>query len=265
LFPLFAAAQRAPGGFIPGQQRPSGDPAAIERGKTLYGIQCTGCHGADLRGGDMGGPNLLRSQAILGDVDGEKIIPILQGSRQDAGMPAFKFNPDEMKGVAAYLRSVALTIGRQGMPPTAVAPASILVGDAKAGQQYFDAKCAACHSATGDLKGLAARISDARMLQNTWVSGGGGGRRRGPAAESNAPPVTATVALPSGAITGRLVRIDAFEVSIALEDGTVRSVRRTGAMPKVEVHDPLQAHRDLLAVYTDQDIHNITAYLATLK
>jgi cytochrome c oxidase cbb3-type subunit 3 len=265
LLALPLAAQRGPGGFIPGEQRKSGDPAAIERGKTIYGIQCTGCHGADLRGGDMGGPNLLRSQSLLSDVDGEKITPILQGSRQDAGMPAFKFSPEEMKSVAAYLRSVALTIGRQGMPPTAVAPANILVGDAKAGQQYFDAKCAGCHSATGDLKGIAARISDARMLQNTWVAGGGGGRRRGPAAESNAPPVTATISLPSGAITGRLLRIDDFEVSIVLEDGTVRSVRRSGAVPKVEVHDPMQAHRELLPVYTDQDIHNITSYLATLK
>ena len=266
LIPLCLAAQRGgPGGFIPGGQRKSGDPAAIERGKTIYGIQCTGCHGADLRGGDMGGPNLLRSQALLSDIDGEKINPILQGSRQDAGMPAFKFSPEEMKAVAAYLRSAALTIGRQGMPPTAVAPASIVVGDAKAGQQYFDSKCASCHSATGDLKGIAGRLSDARVLQSTWVAGGGGGRRRGPAAESNAPPVTATVTLPAGAISGRLLRIDDFEVSIVLEDGTVRTFRRTGAVPKVEVHDPMQAHRDLLAVYTDQDIHNITAYLATLK
>jgi len=268
LLPLCLAAQGrgGGGGFIPGQQRPTADPAVIERGKTLYGIQCTGCHGADLRGGDMGGPNLLRSQSLLSDVDGEKVIPILQGSRQDAGMPAFKFSPEDMKAVAAYLRSVAATIGRQGMPPTAVLPTNILVGDAKAGQQYFDKKCASCHSATGDLKGIAARITDARQLQNTWVSGGGGGgRRRGPAAEGAAKPVTATVTLPTGPITGRLVRIDDFEVSILLEDGTVRSVRRTGAVPKVEVHDPLEAHRDLLGVYSDDDIHNITAYLATLK
>jgi cytochrome c oxidase cbb3-type subunit 3 len=267
LVPICLAAQgRGAGGFIPGQQRPTADPTVVERGKTLYGVQCTGCHGADLRGGDMGGPNLLRSQAILGDVDGEKVIPILQGSRQDSGMPAFPFGAEDMKAVAAYLRSVALTIGRQGMPPTAVAPANILVGDAKAGQQYFDSKCAGCHSAAGDLTGIATRVADARALQNTWVSGGGGGgRRRGQEAESNAPVVTATIALPGGPISGRLVRLDDFEVSVALEDGTVRSVRRTGAVPKVEVHDPLQPHRDLLAVYTDEDIHNLTAYLATLK
>lgn len=253
------------GGFVPGQQRPTGDPAEIARGKTLYGIQCTGCHGADLRGGDMGGPNLLRSQAVLGDMNGEQIIPILQGSRQSQGMPAFKFSGEEMKAVAAYLRSVAAMIGRQGTPPTAVAPTNILVGDAKAGQAYFDSKCASCHSVSGDLKGIASRITDARMLQNTWVSGGGGGRRRGPE-QAAAGPITVKVTLPSGeAVSGKLVRIDDFEVSVGLEDGTVRSFRRTGAVPKVEVQDPLQAHRDLLAVYSDKDIHDVTAYLATLK
>src|ERR1700719_2483297 len=72
---------RSPGGFVPGQQRPPGDPVQIARGKTLYGISCTGCHGADLRGGDLGGPNLLRSQLALSDRDGELILPIIQGSR----------------------------------------------------------------------------------------------------------------------------------------------------------------------------------------
>src|SRR2546425_11243607 len=76
------------GGFVPGQQRPPGDPVRIARGKTLYGISCTGCHGADLRGGDLGGPNLLRSQVALSDKDGELIVPIIQGGRKDTGMPA---------------------------------------------------------------------------------------------------------------------------------------------------------------------------------
>src|ERR1700756_518924 len=87
------AGGRRAGGFVPGQQRPPGDPAQIARGKTLYGISCTGCHGADLRGGDMGGPNLLRSQVALSDRDGELILPIIQGSRKDSGMPAIEMNP----------------------------------------------------------------------------------------------------------------------------------------------------------------------------
>src|SRR5215468_3348511 len=81
---------RGGGGFVPGQQRPPGDPEQIARGKTLYGISCTGCHGADLRGGDLGGPNLLRSQLALSDQDGEKIVPVIQGSRQSSGMPAIE-------------------------------------------------------------------------------------------------------------------------------------------------------------------------------
>ena len=64
---------------------------------------------------------------------------------------------------------------------------------------------------------------------------------------------------------GRLVRIDDFLVTVALADGTLRSFRRDGDVPKVEVHDPMQAHRDLLAVYTDKDMHDVTAYLVTLK
>ena len=88
---------RRAGGFVPGQQRPAGDPAQIARGKTLYGISCTGCHGTDLRGGDLGGPNLLRSQVALADKDGELILPIIQGSRQDAGMPVVSMSPEELR------------------------------------------------------------------------------------------------------------------------------------------------------------------------
>src|SRR6266700_2376818 len=129
------------GGFVPGQQRPPGDPAQIARGKTLYGIGCTGCHGADLRGGDLGGPNLLRSQVALSDQDGELIVPIVQGSRQNTGMPAIEMSPDDAKAVAAYVRSVMETIGRQGTPPETGAPApSVLVGNASEGQAYFAAK-----------------------------------------------------------------------------------------------------------------------------
>src|SRR5438067_2769684 len=101
--PPQAGAGRRAGGLVPGQQRPAGDPAQIARGKTLYGISCTGCHGADLRGGDLGGPNLLRSQLALSDRDAELILPIIQGSRQDAGMPAIPMSPEDGKAVAAYV------------------------------------------------------------------------------------------------------------------------------------------------------------------
>jgi cytochrome c oxidase cbb3-type subunit 3 len=263
------------GGFVPGQVRPAGDPAQLERGKALYGINCTSCHGADLRGGDMGGPNLLRSQVALSDKDGELIVPIIEGSRQNAGMPAIPVKSDDARAVAAYVRSVMATIGRQGMPPSiGKAAPSVLVGDAAAGQSYFAAKCASCHSATGDLQGLATRIADPKQLQNSWVSGGGGrrggggGGRGGAAAAGAADPraVMVSITLPSGEkLEGRLVLIDDFLVSLRLPDDTVRTVARNGNVPKVEVHDPMKGHRDLLSVYTDKDMHDVTAYLVTLK
>ena len=263
--------RRGAGGFVPGQQRPPEDPARIARGKTLYGVNCTGCHGADLRGGDMGGPNLLRSQVALSDKDGELIVPIIEGSRQDGGMPAINMPPDDAKAVAAYVRSVMETIGRQGIPPSAQAPPTVLIGDAAAGKAYFTTKCASCHSTTGDLEGIANRIADPKVLQNTWVAGGGRGGRegRGAPAAPGAPDrraITATVTLASGeTVQGRVLRIDDFLVSLGLDDGSVRSFRRNGEVPRIELHDPMKMHRDLLSVYTDKDMHDVTAYLESLK
>ncbi len=257
---------RRPGGFVPGQERPTGDPEQIARGKQAYEINCRGCHGADLRGGDMGGPNLLRSQIALSDRDGEHIIPVIQGSL--AGMPTINMSPDAAKATAIYVRSVLATIQVQGKPPSSTEPPTIVVGNAAEGQAYFASKCANCHSATGDLKGLASRFTDAKMLQNTWVTGrartgrfGGGGGGR-----TESKPITVTVTQPSGeSVEGRLLRIDDFLVTLELPDGTSRTFRREGNVPKVEVHDPLEAHRDLLSTLSDKNMHDVTAYLVTLK
>lgn len=262
--------QRRPaGGFVPGQQRAPEDPAAVERGKSLYGLSCRGCHGADLRGGDMGGPNLLRSQLSLADKAGEKIVPVIQNGQ--GGMPAIPLQPADAQAVASYIRSVMGTIGGQGKPPSEKEPPSILVGNAADGKVYFDTKCAGCHSTAGDLRGIASRITDPKLLQNAWVSGGRA-IRRGPGgggpANPNAKPVTVKVT-PSGGgapVEGRLVRIDDFTVTLVLADGSQRTFSREGsAAPKVEVNDPLEAHRMLLPQYSDKNMHDVTAFLVTLK
>jgi cytochrome c oxidase cbb3-type subunit 3 len=264
-----APAARRFGGLVPGHTRAPGDPAQIAHGKALYAVNCVSCHGVDLRGGDLGGPNLLRSQVALSDQNGELILPIIQGSRQDEGMPAIRITPEDGLAVAAYIRSVVETIGNQGRPPSVgEAAPSILVGDAAAGQTYFAAKCASCHSPTDDLKGIASRIDDPKTLQTTWVAGGARRRfRNTPAvAASSRRTVTVTVTLPSGErIDGRLVRIDDFLVTVGLDDGSVRTFARDGETPKVDIHDPMQAHREMMATYTDKDIHDVTAYLVTLK
>ncbi len=235
----------------------------MARGKTLYAINCQGCHGADLRGGDLGGPNLLRSQVVLSDQSGELILPIVQGSRQSTGMPAIPLNADDVKAAATYIHEVVGTSRGQGSPPDSGVPLpNVLIGDAAAGQKYFVAKCTACHSATGDMQGVATRIPDAKALQNRWVSGGAG---RG-ASNPDRRIVTVSVTQPSGEkLEGRLVRIDDFLVTVANADGSLTTIRRDGDRPKVEVKDPMQPHRDLLAVYTDKEMHDVTAYLVTLK
>jgi cytochrome c oxidase cbb3-type subunit 3 len=266
--PAPSAGEHRPGGFVPGQKRPPGDPVQIARGKTLYGINCRGCHGADLRGGDLGGPNLLRSQVALSDLHGELIVPIIQGARKDMGMPAIGLNEADAQAVAAYVRSVIETIKGQGAPPSAGRePPSILVGNTSEGKAYFDTKCSGCHSATGDLRKIAEKIPDPKRLQNAWVAGGTREEESAPPEDtSNARTVTATVTPPSGeSIEGKLVRIDDFLVSLQLADGSERTFRRSGAIPKVVIHDPLKAHRDLLAQYSNKDIHDVTAYLVTLK
>jgi cytochrome c oxidase cbb3-type subunit III len=253
-------AQRPPGGFIPGAVRPPVDPAVIERGKTLYGINCQGCHGQDLRGGDLGGPNLLRSQVALSDQDGELIVPIIQGARQAMGMPRIPLSIDDSKTVAAYVRSVLETIGVAGAPPEAQKPLNIVTGNAAEGEAYFNLKCKSCHSPQGDLQGIASRVNNPKALQNLWLAG----TVRG--APDKAAIATVTVTLPSGAIVeGQLTHIDDFLVTLRLPDGTSRSFRRDGNVPKVLVRDPLRAHKDLLPAYTDKDIHDVTAYLVTLK
>jgi cytochrome c oxidase cbb3-type subunit 3 len=267
----FDGGQQGRGNAVfPQQQRPPGDPAVIERGRTLYSVTCTSCHGADARGGQLGGPNLLRSQLVLADQNGEAIVPVIQSGRPDKGMPPMPINAEDAKAVAVYLHSLLAAAGRQGSPPPVDAPPlNIVVGEAGAGQAFFAAKCVTCHSATGDLQGIATRIPDAKTLQNIWVSGGtspGRGGRGGRGRGSSGAVVTATVTTPAGEKTeGQLRRIDDFIVTLLLADGSERTFRREGDRPKVEIRDPLQGHRDLLAVLTEKNMHDVTAYLVTLK
>jgi cytochrome c oxidase cbb3-type subunit 3 len=259
---------------FPQQQRAPGDPAVIARGRVLYGVRCGACHGADMRGGDQGGPNLLRSQILLTDQHGENIVPVIRDGRQGAvgTMPAFQLPEEDMLAIAEYIHSVLGQAGRQGRPPGSetVPELNVVVGDAAAGQRYFEKVCSRCHSPAGNLRGVASRVADARALQDLWVSGGlsgrggrGGGGGRG---DAEASRIQVTVTAPGSApVIGRLVRIDDFVVSIVTEDGARRTFRRDGANPKVDINDPLEPHRRLVLELTDRDMHDVTAYLATLK
>jgi cytochrome c oxidase cbb3-type subunit 3 len=238
-------------------ERPPADPAVVARGEQLFSVNCSFCHGSDARGGETG-PNLLRSQLVMDDRNGELITTVVQNGIPDKGMPKFAtLSSSDIVAIAAFVHSLGL--GRGG-PPVPVNP---VVGDAAAGKAFFDGpgKCATCHSATGDLAGVGSKY-DPRTLQGKFLMPNGG---RG-AAPANIPPTTVTVILPNGQkVEGTLVAIDEFTVTLQTADGGERSFKLDGGVAKVHVHDPLQAHRDLLPKYTDSEIHNLTAYLVTLK
>ncbi|HEY2012957.1 MAG TPA: cytochrome c, partial [Bryobacteraceae bacterium] len=232
------AGRRGPN--FPQQTRPLASAEVLARGKAVYGVNCTACHGADLRGGDQGGPSLLRSLAALSDQHGEEIGPIVRGARQDKGMPSFNLAEADIAAVSEYIHSVLAKVGSQARPPGAIDPSSlnVLVGSATAGETYFKGKCASCHSTGGDLKGIGAKYDDPRTLQNTWVAGGAGDGRGGRGG-GDGKPSTVIVTLANGEkVEGILIRKDDFIVTLIEKDGTRRSIPRDGDSPKVEVHDP---------------------------
>jgi mono/diheme cytochrome c family protein len=228
----------------------------IERGRALYGVNCQFCHGGDARGGE-GGPNLLRSELLLNDQNGELIAPVIQNGRIDQGMPKFPMTNSQVQDIAAFLHNFRVA----GYDASRMKPPTILVGDPAAGEAYFKTKCASCHSVTGDLKSIASKYAEPRDLQQAFLMPGGGRGRGG-----NVPPTTVTVTTASGQkMEGRLVRIDDFIVTLADAGGTQHTFRREGNRPPVEIHDPLTPHKALLGGYSDKDIHNLTAYLVTVK
>lgn len=266
-----AQAQLPPPAF-PGLTRPPGDPAVVDRGRQLYDIHCRACHGADLRGGDMGGPNLLRSPVVLGDQSGEAIGPAIRDGRMPEGggrpMPPLPLPEPDLKAVAEYLHSVIRTAQPQGAPPAgAQKPVlNLLVGDAKRGRRFFDAQCISCHSASGDMAGIGARLTDIEQLQNSWVSG----RRLGPPGPAKTPRrAQVKVVLEDGeTVSGTLERLDDFGVALRDDSGAYRSFTlrgSTASASSVVVDDPMEGHRRLWPKLSNNDMHDVTAFLATLK
>lgn len=245
--------------------RPKASQEVLDHGKAVYGVSCAFCHGSDAGGGEVG-PNLWRSSVVLDDQSGELIAPIVHGSRIEKGMPRIDISDAQIQDIAAWLHSIRIASRTE----SSEGKINVVTGDARAGEAAFGKTCGSCHSVTGDLKGFATRFPEPRVLQQTWLlPGGGGGRGAGgpaPASGLHVSPVTVTVTLKDGKkAEGELTRIDDFYVGLKGSDGTLHGFDREGDMPKVDLHDPLAPHRELLRKYTDKQIHDITAYLVTIK
>lgn len=214
---------------------------------------------------EKNGPNLLQSAATMMDKQGETVAAAVAKHSPPINLP-----DSDTSAIAEYIHSIQATMGGQGSPPgrnPVGLTYNILVGDPTAGAAAFTRLCSNCHSVTGDLSGIAAKYSDPRVLQDTWVTGGGRGGRGGRG--SGASGMQATVTMPDGEkFEGKLVRKDDFLVILTLADGTRKSIPLDNGVPKVDVKDPQQDHKNMVRLMDDPDdknMHDITAYLATIK
>ena len=228
-------------------------PEKVQHGETDYRQSCASCHGTDALGGV--GPNLVQSSLVRHDENGNLIAPVIQDGRPDKGMPAFpSMDSAEISDIVAFLHArvaVASVVSSAGLA-SGSSLQQLLTGNVEAGKRYFygAGKCATCHSPSRDLAGIAKKYSPAD-LESRFLY---------PSHDN----VTATVSLKSGEqFRGKLLHLDAFYVAIVDRDGWYRSWPLQQA--KVQVQDPLAGHLDLLSKYTDKDIHDVFAYLETLK
>jgi mono/diheme cytochrome c family protein len=238
--------------------------AAADRGRNLYATECVNCHGALARGTDLGA-NLVRSLVVLHDRVGSELGPFLKkGHKTQSGKSSASFTEAQIADLSHFLKQ-RVNDALRGSP--LFQPNNVLVGDAKAGEAYFrgEGKCAGCHSPTGDLAGIAGRMSPIQLQQRFVFPSGGGRGRGGPAAATARRTVTATVTPASGtAVTGAIVMLDDFFVTIRDSSGELHTWKRTPAV-KVVKNDPFQAHIELLDKISDKNMHDVTAYLETLK
>jgi cytochrome c oxidase cbb3-type subunit 3 len=225
-------------------------PAAlVSAGETVFVQHCAFCHGRDTGGGESG-PDLTRSKLVADDVAGNQIGPVVRNGR--GTMPRFTVTDQELSALAAFIHTQkniadSQTGGRKGVDAKDFA-----TGDSDKGKQYFEGtgKCNTCHSPAGDLAGVATRNPGLRLFQRLMYPRGA--------------KVKLAVTLASGeTVTGTRAYQDEF--TVALRDAAGRYRSWAAANVRVQVDDPAQAHVELLAKYTEDDIHNLLAYLMTLK
>jgi cytochrome c oxidase cbb3-type subunit 3 len=235
-------------------------PEQVEAGRALFAAQCGFCHGRDAMGGEIG-PDLTRSELVAEDVRGDKISVVIRNGRPAKKMPAFNLPDADITAIVAFIHDAKTKADSLSGNRRTVDPADLQTGNAQAGQQYFDGPggCTKCHSATGDLAGVATRLRGLALLQRMLYPSGRGGRGAPPP-----KPAGVTVTLPTGqTIAGKLAYRDEFTIAITDASGAYRSWPANRV--RFAVDDPLEAHFAQLGKYTNDDLHNVLAYLQTLK
>lgn len=246
------------------------DDAGAERGKAVYTAECITCHGLNGRGGnetlpaEQRGPDLVRSVLVLHDRYGNEIGPFLAKNHPlRSGRKGSSLTQEQIGDLSHFLHQTVYYTLRSG-PMLKVQ--NILTGDPKAGAAYFngEGKCSTCHSPTGDLAGVGKKY-DPPTLQTKFLFPRSVGFGRAGARTAAVKPVTVSVTLADGSVSeGVLDRLDDFNVSLRDAQGQYKSFKITPHV-KVVKNDPYAMHVTLLDQYTDKNIHDIVAYLESLK
>jgi cytochrome c oxidase cbb3-type subunit 3 len=226
----------------------------INAGRSVFSGQCGFCHGRDAAGGE-GGTDLTRSTLVAQDVAGDRIGAVVRSGRPDKGMPPFTLSAPDLAAIVAFLHDQQANQRLQQGGRRTVDVADLQTGNAEAGRTYFEASCTKCHSATGDFKGLASRLRGLQLLQRMLYPPSAGGR--------GTPPKVTVTPRSGPAVTGQLVYRDEFTIALTDAQGWNRSWPTSQVA--IVVDDPLAAHIEQLGKYTDADMHNVLAYLQTLK
>ncbi|PZU06868.1 c-type cytochrome [Sphingomonas sp.] len=226
------------------------DAEAAKRGAPVFAQNCAACHGPDARGGI--GPNLLYSSQLLDDDHGEKLVPFLKAGRPEKGMPPFaQLGDAALTDITEFLHLQVENYANRG---TYQNVNNLLVGDAKAGAAYFAKTCTACHSATGDLKGVGARFRPLDLQRYMIFPERDGHPSR---------MIQATVVGRDGTVEGEVTKIDDFDIVLRDKAGVVHAWRQSDV--KVTLKDPLEWHKNFAYRLKDKDMTDLVTYLSTVK
>ena len=230
------------------------ESTAVLRGKSAFKSSCGFCHGEDATGSRA--PDLVRSAILSHDVQGNLIGPVILNGRPDKGMPAFStFKENQIADIVAFLHHQSDEALHSANVPGDYPLAKMLTGNAAAGKAFFDGAggCTNCHSVTKDLAGVANKFKPVDLQQRIVY----------PSSDETDSRTAVVTTADGQKYQGAVRNLDEFNIGIVCQDGWFRSWPLDQV--KAEVKDPLEAHRDLMSKYSDGDIHNLFAYLETLK
>ena len=222
-------------------------PPDAAAGRRIFESQCALCHGQT--GGGGRGPALNRPKLETAPDDEALRKLISEGLRDMPG--AWQLHPDEVAGVAAYVRTL-------GALPQETVP-----GDAARGARIYAANgCGGCHMVAGqgagfgpELTAIGARRSAAFLRQTILRPG---------ETLPNGFLYVSAVPVSGVAVRGIRVNEDSFTIQLRDAGGSHHSFRKSELkdLRRLQGETPMPSYENHIA---GADLDDLVAYLAGLK